>query len=125
MFMSSFSGLSRMARTSSPMRVAPGSCTGSTASPRRSSSSRSSRACVLFPHPSPPSNTMNLPRRCVTTLQLLDAQVPELHLTPMPQEPDVPGLPRQPGMLGQLDRVLHAVEIRIDHRRAVQRHHDV
>src|SRR5689334_17296107 len=67
--MSLFSGLSRIARTISPMRVAPGSWTARTGMFACSSRSRSRRAWVDFPHPSPPSKTMNLPRRLVMDLQ--------------------------------------------------------
>ena len=46
-----------------PMRVVPGSWTRIELIPPLCSRTCSRRVCVVFPHPSPPSNTMNFPRK--------------------------------------------------------------
>ena len=52
----------RSPRMSSARRVPPGSRVSMTATPRRSSAALSRATWVDLPHPSPPSNVMNLPR---------------------------------------------------------------
>ena len=59
--MASWAGLSRISRIFSPISVAPGSRKPAAVTPWLCNHSINLRACVLLPHPSGPSNTMNRP----------------------------------------------------------------